>query len=89
MNSCKHGLTSEATILPSEDPQKYADRLDEWLDHYQPAGPAETLLVERARARPRGCSTAALAPEDAALATRIRHAAADFQPRPARPRPKP
>ncbi len=77
MNACKHGLTSESTILPGEDPQKYDARLDQWLDHYQPAGPAEQLLVERAvRASWMldRCSRA----EDAVLATRVRHAADDF-----------
>ncbi len=77
-NAVKHGLTSEATTLPGEDPQVYDARLDEWLDHYQPSGPAEKLLVERA-VRASWMLDRCTRAEDAALSTRIRHAADDFE----------
>ncbi len=77
-NAVKHGLTSEAAILPGEDPQIYDARLDEWLDHYQPTGPAEKLLVERA-VRASWMLDRCTRAEDAALSARIRHAADDFQ----------
>ena len=46
MNALKHGLTAEMLILPNEDPEAYEARLQEWLDAFQPANPAERAMID-------------------------------------------
>ena len=45
LNALRHGLTAEATVLPSEDPAAYAAFLQEFMDEYRPATATETQLV--------------------------------------------
>ena len=47
-NALKHGLTSKDVVLPNEDPAAYQERLDQWLDYYQPDDPAQLAVIERA-----------------------------------------
>ena len=41
-----HGLTAEVLALSTEDKNVVAEQLNVWVDYYQPANPAEALLVE-------------------------------------------
>ena len=41
-----HGLTAEVLALSTEDKDVVAEQLNVWVDYYQPANPAEALLVE-------------------------------------------
>src|SRR6516162_2322196 len=45
-NSMTHGLTAEVLALDTEDKNVVAEQLNVWVDYYQPANPAEALLVE-------------------------------------------
>jgi hypothetical protein len=45
-NSMTHGLTAEVLALSTEDENVVAEQLNVWVDYYQPANPAEALLVE-------------------------------------------
>jgi hypothetical protein len=47
-NATKHGLTATQVLIPGEDPAEYETRYQEMLNEYQPEGPAEVQLVERA-----------------------------------------
>src|SRR5436309_647175 len=63
-NALKHGLRAEALALPHEDPSAVAAQVFDWIDHYQPDGPAELVLVEeaaRAALRLRRCAAAEVA----------------------------
>ena len=47
-NALKHGCRARLPILPGEDPDAYQDRLDAWIDKFQPRDAVEAYLVERA-----------------------------------------
>ena len=47
-NALKHGCRARLPILPGEDPDAYQDRLDAWIDKFQPRDAVETYMVERA-----------------------------------------
>ena len=36
----------EDVVLPNEDPAAYQERLDQWLDYYQPQDPAQLAVIE-------------------------------------------
>ena len=42
----RHGLTSRAVVLPSEDLAAYRRLTQEFFDEYQPQGPTEKQLVQ-------------------------------------------
>jgi len=46
LNALRHGLTSQAVVLPSEDPAAYQSHLREFLDEYKPQGPIEKQFVK-------------------------------------------
>ena len=46
LNALRHGLLSQFTVLPWEDPAEYAALRDALEDEHQPAGPTESHLVE-------------------------------------------
>jgi len=51
LNALKHGMRSEEfgpLVAPHEDPAELKDRIESWLDDYQPASAVERDLVERA-----------------------------------------
>jgi hypothetical protein len=76
LNALKHGMRAEDVVLPNEDPEEYARRLEEWTEAYAPDDPAGQYLVDRAvRASWRldRCARA----ERAMLAERVEHATAD------------
>jgi hypothetical protein len=77
-NSWKHGLYALPPVVPGEEAGAYREWVDEWNTHYQPAGPGESVLIERAAHagwRLRRCARV----EAATLAKRVRHAAEKFQ----------
>src|SRR5437764_5165047 len=45
-NSLQHGLRSEKTVLPDEDPAAFEATVQHWFGHYQPDNPAALSLVE-------------------------------------------
>jgi len=45
-NSYKHGLRSEKTVLPDEDPAAFEATVQHWFTHYAPDNPAALSLVE-------------------------------------------
>jgi hypothetical protein len=47
-NALKHGCRARLPILPGEDPDAYQERLDAWIDKFQPRDAVETYMVERA-----------------------------------------
>ena len=47
-NALKHGCRARLPILPGEDPDAYQDRLDAWIDKFQPRDAVEAYMVERA-----------------------------------------
>ncbi len=47
-NALKHGCRAKLPILPGEDPVAYQERLDAWIDKFQPRDAVETYMVERA-----------------------------------------
>ncbi len=47
-NALKHGCRAKLPILPGEDPEAYQERLDAWIDKFQPRDAVETYMVERA-----------------------------------------
>ena len=78
MNALKHGLTAKVVVLPTEDAEEFENRRAEWHEAYQPAGPAQQLLIDRAVQaswRLERCSKA----ETARLSQRLAHAADDFE----------
>ncbi len=46
-NALKHGCRARLPILPGEDPDAYQERLDAWIDKFQPRDAVETYMVER------------------------------------------
>ena len=46
-NALKHGCRARLPILPGEDPEAYQDRLDAWIDKFQPRDAVEAYMVER------------------------------------------
>src|SRR3954468_15800494 len=66
MNSFKHGLCAKKLALPVEDAALLQEKLDHWVDHYEPATPGECELIAMAvtasvqRDRSRRYLTAAL-----------------------------
>jgi hypothetical protein len=46
LNALRHGLTARTAVLPSEDPDAYAQHCREFRDEYLPATPTETHLVQ-------------------------------------------
>jgi hypothetical protein len=44
-NALRHGLTAQTAVLPNENPETYQRHIQQFLDEYQPATPAETQLV--------------------------------------------
>ncbi len=78
LNALKHGLTAKVVVLPTEDAEEFENRRAEWHEAYQPAGPAQQLLIDRAVQaswRLERCSKA----ETARLSRRLAHAADDFE----------
>jgi hypothetical protein len=76
-NARKHGLYARPPVTAGEAASEYREWASEWHDHYQPDGPAETLLIARAAHagwRLNRCAHV----EAAQLAKKIRHAAARF-----------
>jgi hypothetical protein len=47
LNALKHGLTAEHAVIPGEDLGVFNETLRASLDHLQPVGPLETLLVQQ------------------------------------------
>src|SRR4051812_33538080 len=45
MNSYKHGLCAKKMALPTEDATLLQEKLDHWVDHYQPETPGECELI--------------------------------------------
>ncbi len=45
LNALSHGLTARTAVLPTEDPDAYQRHIQQFLDEYAPATPAETQLV--------------------------------------------
>ena len=45
-NSLKHGLCAAVLALPIENADDLQNQFDEWVDLYQPVGPAEFAMVE-------------------------------------------
>jgi len=45
LNALRHGLTAQAAVLPTEDPEAYQRHIQQFLDEYQPDTPTETQLV--------------------------------------------
>ncbi len=77
-NALRHGLTAKQLVLPTEDAAAFEDRRQEWLEAFQPEGPAQKLLLDRAVQaswRLDRCSIA----ETARLSERVLHAADDFE----------
>src|SRR4051794_389150 len=48
MNALKHGLTAKTVVLPGEDAAAFDERLDAWLDEFQPEGASQVVSVEHA-----------------------------------------
>ena len=46
-NSLVHGLTSNAALLPGEDPADLQELYDQFHDDFQPVGAIEESLLER------------------------------------------
>jgi hypothetical protein len=46
-NSLKHGLRSEKTVLPDEDPAAFEATVQHWFTHYQPQDAPAISLVEK------------------------------------------
>src|SRR5579871_6217347 len=46
-NALRHGLASQTTVLPNENPEEFRELRDALFDEYDPSGPTETLLVEQ------------------------------------------
>jgi hypothetical protein len=46
LNSLRHGLTSQAVILPGEDMDDYIALLQAYTDEYKPKGPTEEQLIQ-------------------------------------------
>lgn len=46
LNALRHGLTSQAAVLPSEDPAAYQKHAQEFLNEYQPQDATERQLVQ-------------------------------------------
>jgi len=46
LNALRHGVTSQAIVLPSEDPETYQRHLQSFIDEYKPKGPTEAHFVE-------------------------------------------
>ena len=47
LNALKHGLTAKHAVIPGEDPELFDQTLQSFLDHLQPVGPVENLLVQQ------------------------------------------
>src|SRR5437764_3896175 len=45
LNSLRHGLTAKAVVLSTEDPARFHELLNDYLDRYQPADKVELDLV--------------------------------------------
>ena len=77
-NALKHGLTAQQLVLPTEDAAAFEERRRAWFDAYQPDGPAQQLLIDRAVQASWRLDRCAKA-EAARLRDRVRHAADDFE----------
>ena len=73
MNALKHGLTAGDVVLPTEDPQAFQARLDDWNDDFPQAGAVGRCLIERAAHASWRLDRCARY-ETARLAHRVRHA---------------
>jgi hypothetical protein len=47
LNRLSHGLTSNATIVPDENPEEFQALLYDLMGEYDPATPTEQILVEK------------------------------------------
>ena len=47
LNALKHGLTARHAVITGEDTEDFEQMLQALLDHLQPVGPVETLLVQQ------------------------------------------
>ena len=47
LNALKHGLTASLAVIPGEDTALFDQALQAFLDHLQPVGPVETVLVQQ------------------------------------------
>ena len=47
LNALKHGLTAELAVIPGEHTDLFDQTAQDFLDHLQPVGPVETLLVQQ------------------------------------------
>jgi hypothetical protein len=47
MNALRHGLTASRPLLPGESQESFEELLKEYMEEYEPDGPAERDLVHR------------------------------------------
>src|SRR5258707_1507912 len=47
MNALRHGLTASRPLLPGESQESFEELLKEYMEEYEPDGPAEIDLVHR------------------------------------------
>src|SRR3974390_2328433 len=46
MNALKSGIDAKSAVLPGESLEKFQNVIDSWHDRFQPADPAERVLVD-------------------------------------------
>ena len=79
-NALKHGLTSEAAVLPNEDPADFEAHVNHWLDSDPDADATQLALLKRiaiAEWKLNRCTRN----ETAVLSKRVRHAAEEYEQR--------
>src|SRR5258708_12103171 len=47
MNAVRHGLTASRPLVPGESQESFEELLKEYMEEYEPDGPAERDLVHR------------------------------------------
>src|SRR5262249_21471776 len=78
MNALKHGLTAQALVLPTENAEHYDNRLQQWLDDFEPANAAERALIDLA-VQSSWKLERANRHEHAKICQRVRHAVDEFE----------
>ena len=79
-NALRHGLTSEAAVLPNENPAAFEAHVNHWLDSDPEADSVELALLKRiaiAEWKLNRCTRN----ETAVLSKRVRHAAEEYEQR--------